>query len=41
MISRRGAMVLWIVARAAARRGPAFDAATERMLDSFRITERP
>ncbi|HVG45868.1 MAG TPA: hypothetical protein VM890_14100, partial [Longimicrobium sp.] len=41
MVPRRGEMVLWIVVRAAPRRGPAFDAATERMLDSFRITERP
>jgi hypothetical protein len=41
MISRRGAMVLWIVTRAAPRRTPAFDAATERMLNSFRITARP
>jgi hypothetical protein len=41
LISRRGAMVLWMVARAAPRRTPAFEAATERMLGSFRITERP
>ena len=41
MIQRRGGMVLWIVARAAPRRTPAFDAATERILDSFRITQRP
>jgi hypothetical protein len=39
LIPRRGAMTMvWIVAYAAPRRTPAFDAAAQRTLDSFRVT---
>lgn len=38
LIPRRGTMMVWIVAYAAPRRTPAFDAAAQRTLDSFRVT---
>jgi hypothetical protein len=38
VIKRRGDTMVWLVAHAAQRRTPAFDAATERILDSFRVT---
>jgi hypothetical protein len=38
VIQRRGETMVWIVAHAAQQRTPAFDAATDRILDSFRVT---
>jgi hypothetical protein len=38
LIPRRGTMMVWIVAYAAPRRTPAFDAAAQHTLDSFRVT---
>lgn len=38
LVQRRGELIVWIVLHAAQRRTPAFDAATERLLDSFRVT---
>lgn len=41
LIQRRGESIVWMVAHAAKQRTPAFDAATERILASFRVNSPP